>query len=531
MFFDQPDKKKANGVVYTPQSIATEIVRFLKVEGVKTNRILEPSVGDGAFVAALSESGIGLNSLVAIDIDEGAIAKLELAYPNASFIAEDFLAFCEDSKPQVYDLVIGNPPYIRLRTFTSEFRRRVDRLSERTGYPRQALKNAWAAFSVAAEQCLAEDGTLAFVVPYEMMHVGYGVTLQHELFPKFARVDIFIPDTKAFKAIDQDAVLFVARKMSKESAGVFVSRIESLENINVTATVKIDYTDNLNLSENLKSFLLTNELLEAIKSRKSKCKTIGDLSKSMAGIVTAANDYFILHHKDVNAHDLGNWGRPILKKSAYLTLAPVISDEVFSQIKEIHPSYLLDFNSINQDDIPPAVKNYLKIGKAKGVDQTYKSRHRKPWFKVPIVPPSPAFFFKRSHSIPRLCVNEAGVYVTDTAYQIEPNPGYSAKGLCFSFYNSLSLLFAEIQGRFYGGGVLELTPNEFRRVPIIYTEPTDEDFDSFATLATSGDVEALANFGDSILINRHNISSEELALFRSAWTILREHRLRHGVTN
>ena len=39
------------------------------------------------------------------------------------------------------------------------------------------------------------------------------------------------------------------------------------------------------------------------------------------------------------------------------------------------------------------------------------------------------------------------------------------RGICYSFYNSLTLLYAEIAGRFYGGGVLELSPKEFRSLP------------------------------------------------------------------
>ena len=38
-----------------------------------------------------------------------------------------------------------------------------------------------------------------------------------------------------------------------------------------------------------------------------------------------------------------------------------------------------------------------------------------------------------------------------------------------AFYNSLTLAFAELEGRYYGGGVLELTPNELRVLPIPYT--------------------------------------------------------------
>ena len=62
--------------------------------------------------------------------------------------------------------------------------------------------------------------------------------------------------------------------------------------------------------------------------------------------------------------------------------------------------------------------------------------------------------------------------MTDTAYHIRMQDKWNVKDLCFSFYNSLTLLFAEIEGRFYGGGVLELTPEEFRGLPLAMLKPS-----------------------------------------------------------
>jgi adenine-specific DNA-methyltransferase len=51
--------------------------------------------------------------------------------------------------------------------------------------------------------------------------------------------------------------------------------------------------------------------------------------------------------------------------------------------------------------------------------------------------------------------------------------GFEINDLIYSFYNSLTLCFTELNGRFYGGGVLELTPNEFKNLPIPFTKSTD----------------------------------------------------------
>jgi hypothetical protein len=67
-------------------------------------------------------------------------------------------------------------------------------------------------------------------------------------------------------------------------------------------------------------------------------------------------------------------------------------------------------------------------------------------------------------------VNDAAVFTTDTIYRgrllgDETSPAAFAA----AFHNSLTMLTAEIEGRSFGGGVLELVPSEVARlrVPIL----------------------------------------------------------------
>ena len=65
---------------------------------------------------------------------------------------------------------------------------------------------------------------------------------------------------------------------------------------------------------------------------------------------------------------------------------------------------------------------------------------------------------KRSHRYPRMIVNQAGAYTTDTIYRGKAGAWrrVSARALSAGFHNSLTLLSAELEGRSFGGGVLEL---------------------------------------------------------------------------
>jgi adenine-specific DNA-methyltransferase len=91
---------------------------------------------------------------------------------------------------------------------------------------------------------------------------------------------------------------------------------------------------------------------------------------------------------------------------------------------------------------------------------------RENWYAVPSVWRSEAFFTKRSNIFPRIIKNDANAYVTDAFYRIRMKEGVDLQSFALSFHNTLTFIYAELGGRFYGGGVLELTPNEFKDLPV-----------------------------------------------------------------
>lgn len=513
------------GIVYTPTKIAKAIVTEVFLHsGPQVRAILEPSVGDGAFLDALKDCG-QLARVTALDIDDRAVERVRARFPSARIELGDFFSYAADSADR-YDLIIGNPPYIRRKNFNKDVKLAIEALAERQEYPRANLKNAWAAFVVASEALLNDEGRLAFVVPYELMNVDYGIALQRWLSLRFDRVDVYIPDEKAFKQIDQDAVLLIANKRSANS-GTFVRRVANLADLR-SEPRPVDLTSTTHTSINLKSFLLAPDFLERIRQMAASWRTVSEFCRNGAGIVTAANDYFILTDEDVSRNGLGAWTKPILKKSAYLGAGPIFTSEDFDRVRKSLPANFIDLNAYDEHNPDPVIEGYLQKGREAHIPDSYKARHRQQWFKVPVTWLGQGFFFKRSHSYPRLCINAAAVLVTDTAYSVNPVAPATMRGLCYSFYNSVTLLMSEIEGRFYGGGVLELTPNEFRRLPLFYIEPTPEEFDAFRDPVIWADAPTLALKGDERLVEHHGFDRSELMTIHEAWKTLRNHRLRHG---
>ena len=91
-------------------------------------------------------------------------------------------------------------------------------------------------------------------------------------------------------------------------------------------------------------------------------------------------------------------------------------------------------------------------------------------FLVPSVYKTNIGMLKRSHNYPRLILNSADAYTTDTAYRICTS--MKPDVLVYNFINSLTALSAELEGRHYGGGVLELVPSEIENllVPMVNIE-------------------------------------------------------------
>jgi adenine-specific DNA-methyltransferase len=522
---------KRNGVVYTPQKVAHAVVHYIstKLRG-NIPRVLEPSCGDGAFLKAIYDI-LPLVTVNAIDIDPAAIRKCRETVKGPNYRCGNFFDIAASETEGLFDLVIGNPPYIRPSNYSEKIKEDLNLLSKRVDYPKSNMRNTWAAFVLACEPLLDDEGVLAFVVPYELITVGYAKSLRDRISEKFERVDVFIPDEKAFNEIDQDAVLLVACKRSQEGKGFFLNQVRSLDYLEPNRISKVSAEAIDRYSTNMKSFLLDSEQLNLVHKLRSKIKKIGDYCNSSAGTVTAANDFFILNHEDVERLGLFQFARPIVQKASYIQQNPRFDQKDFERLRDSgKPCYLLDFGGHDAEGLSKEALVYISGGEEMGLDKRYKCRHRRPWYRVPVVPSSDGFFFKRSHLIPRIISNSAEVLTTDTAYQIRMFEGYHVDDLCVSFYNTLTLLFSEIDGRFYGGGVLELTPKEFRNIPLVFTSVDDGEYRKFVACFEAGEV----RFADMLLMG-DNMVTHQLALTDSDWTIIqrahqtvRDHRLRHG---
>lgn len=175
--------------------------------------------------------------------------------------------------------------------------------------------------------------------------------------------------------------------------------------------------------------------------------------------------------------------------------------------------------------LPKSIQKYIDVGEADKLHERYKCRIRKPWYKVPSIYSTQIGMLKRCHEAPRLVLNKIGAYTTDTAYRIT-STFTDTENLVCSFLNPITAITAELEGRYYGGGVLELVPSEIEKIYIPIIDGCKHDMVMLNDLVRSGKItDAIRIQGEKILTSL-GFSKEENEQLIEIWQKLQSKRMR-----
>lgn len=515
-------QNKRTGSYYTPKILSDFLVQhiFDKYVFSENVSVLEPSCGDGIFVSALSNFTAKRLDLDILDINKGELSKAKKIISKNSKIKykahhQDYLDFFL-SNDKKYSLVIGNPPYIKKNNMVDEQIQRCEKIHDRIidrvngKKSKEKIKNIWPAFVEAAIMSLNETGVLCFVIPAEILQVIYAKNLRTLIMDEFDRVEVFAFNELIFEGIQQDVVALIGVKGldNINEHGFSFYQVEALEDLKEPRFTEKNNNVHRTTLDKWTNYILTDEELNYIDGLKNNYKPIKSYcSKAEVGIVSAANDYFILSDSDIlenKLNRLNNIVKPILPKGYTI---PDIATFTFNDLNQLRATNkrvnFLHFPDLAKNKLGKIVNDYLKKGEVEKLHERYKMTKRKNWYRVPSIWKSEGLFVKRCHIYPKFFVNEADALATDSFYRVITKDEFDIKKLVFSFYNSLTFVLAELEGRFYGGGVLELTPNEFKNLSIPYSENiTDEQFNILdQMLRNQTSIEEILDFTNSILLS------------------------------
>lgn len=522
---------KLRGGFYTPKPIAEFILKWA-INGSSNSDILEPSCGDGVFLESLRNHKY--KSLSAVELDPVEAKKAEkIDLKNKSIINDDFHTYCNNTL-QRFDLIIGNPPYIRYQFFDRQQQVEAGEIFSKAGLKYSKLTNAWVSFVVGSSLLLKEQGKIGFVLPAEILQVSYAQPLREFLGKFYNKINIVSFEKLVFPDIQQEVVLLLCEKNNTNT-----HLIEHLELRDAEKLQKLDVSKLKSLKKKIdfKSnkwtfyFLEQKEIdfLEKLQNDKI-IPRLSEYAKVEVGITTGSNPFFTVPLSTVKFYNLEKYARPLVGRSVQVPSAIFTKKDWVKNRDSEARTHFLSFPKMNDLNGSEGARDYITLGEENNIHKGYKCRIRDEWQIVPSQRISEALFIRRNNKYPKLIINEAEAFTTDTMHRVTVKENGKIKAMTASYYNSLSFAFAEICGRSYGGGVLELMPNEVERILLPYNEKNAELLPIIdKMIRQKKDISELLKItNEKILKENYGLTNEEIELADSIWKKLSNRRLNRG---
>ena len=532
---------KLRGGYYTDERLASFMLKWV-LDG-NTKRLLEPGCGDGNFLSALSKlNHSNLEEVDAFEIEpeEASVARQRSASVETAEVNvynRDYLKWSVINlqNRDTYDAVVGNPPFVRYQYLDDDLQNYAKKIFEYHNLSFTRHTNLWVPFVVAAMSQLRAGGKLAMVLPAELLHVRHSQSLRSYLAKTCSELLVIDPKDLWFEDTLQGAIILLAKKKVRQSekshgVGIVSTRDKSFIGTNPESMFhEADFLNGETIEGKWMPALLETQEREALLKAKelSRVYQFDEIGEVAVGIVTGANKFFLVPDSVIEEYSLWEWAHPMFGRSKHVP-GVVYDEEVHkSNSNSDSPTNFIWFEGVkNKTDLSDKAREYIEKGEKEELHERYKCRIREPWFEVPSVYSTKMGMLKRCHHYPRVIYNKIEAYTTDTAYRIK-SENFSPQSLSFSFVNSLTALSAELEGRHYGGGVLELVPSEIRR--LLLPEPIggdEEVYDLDKRVRQDHNPDELLRIQDKKVLGNLGFDNEELESLHSGWKRLRDRRQR-----
>jgi adenine-specific DNA methylase len=548
--------QKLRGGYYTPEPIA----RFLSDWAVQTpdDRILEPSCGDGVLMEASLRSLLAKGAsrkkvalqVQGVEADESerqkALKRISaqgfssqavrihsgdfFSWCQSLFLSEGLLGLCE-VPPEKFDVVIGNPPFIRYQNFLEAHRKPAFEMMFRAGLKPNRLTNAWVPFVVAASFALSEKGRLAMVLPAELLQVNYAAELRCFLSNFFNKITLITFRKLVFADIQQEVVLLLAERNGGGAGGIRTVELNGIDDLptwQYSDFTRRELKPLDHSTEKWTQYFLDKKEIGLLRELKNHPLMIsaGDLMEVDVGVVTGENKFFVLNYEQIERLSLQKYVRRIVSRSAHLRGIDFSDAEWNFNRSQDYPSYLLDLSEVGFDELSQELHCYISAGERADYHSGFKCRIRKRWYVVPSIWVPDAFMLRQIHDYPKLVFNRACATCTDTIHRVRFRQGVNGNLVSASFLNSLTFAFAEVVGRSYGGGVLELEPNEAEKLLLPRKMAKNLPPKEIHSLLLKDGIDTVLAITDRmLLIEEAGLSLKEAQMLRQIWQKLKNRRI------
>lgn len=545
--FTDLDEDKLRGGYYTSSAVADWLCAWA-IRSHK-DRVLEPSCGDGVFLeaAAMRFAQLGARSaaiarqltgveIIAAEADQARTRLLDTLSQRAAHVVKtsDFFSWWQTTDQPAFDVVIGNPPFIRYQTFPEPHRSLAMALMVEQGLSPNRLTNIWVPFVVAAVASLRPGGRLALVLPAELLQVTYASQLRSFLTDRFQRIDIVACNELFFEKAEQEVVLLLADGALAAASDDNLCRVTMTETRTVgeitqraPAIVLADAQPKTIRHDNekwLKYFLSEREItfMRALRDSDITANLAAHASVDV-GVVTGKNEFFVLTSAQVEDLGLDGFTSPLVSRTAHLKGARVGKADWNAMSAAGDRVHLLHLKP-GDAKLTASLAKYIRFGEGNEVHKGYKCSIREPWYAVPSVWTPDGFLFRQIYDFPRVVLNRAEATSTDTIHRLTCTTEKPERVIA-NTYTWLTAASAEIEGRSYGGGVLELEPTEAERLLMPATLNGAIPLTECDKLMRAGRLDEVLEENARIVLRGHmGLSEQDCQILRGIWVKMRDRR-------
>jgi adenine-specific DNA-methyltransferase len=233
------NSKNKFGQYFTPKVVANFMIEMANIS--QNSKILEPSCGEGIFLELLHQKGF--HNISAYEIDK----ELATGFPFVRY--ESFVSAKIDEK---FDLIIGNPPYIRWKNLEEELKQE---LSSNPLWNRyfNSLCDYLYIFILKSIELLNDNGQLIFICPEYWMNTTHSISLRNYMVQNGYFEEIYhFNETPIFDKVTVSIVIFKFVKRKQKSDKIKVAKFYANQKLTNETLQKLKFQVELKDAEYLK---------------------------------------------------------------------------------------------------------------------------------------------------------------------------------------------------------------------------------------------------------------------------------------
>lgn len=479
-----PAERNAAGQFATPTALADAIVRacvaprFERAEGV---RVLEPSMGSGAFVGAvLRAMPARVANVTGVEVDRrfADAARALWASAPVTVLDGDFTRVTPAAR---VDLVVANPPYVRHHHLDAKDKVRLQALAAKElDLKVSGLAGLYVHFILRAHAWM-DDGALGvWLIPSEWMDVNYGSALRRYLTERVSLVRVHrfqAADVRFEDALVSSSVVCFEKRAPHAGDVCRFTGGPSIESPAIERALRVS-----ELHGRAKWGPLFAASAPALTVEHGAARvTLGDLVRVSRGIATGANDFFIRPREEFRALGVpARFLRPVLPSSRHLDNTVIEADD--EGWPRLDPALALldcDLPEATVRAKHPKLWAYLDSPAGRAASETYLGRGRDPWYAQEKRAPAPIVVTYmgrgRKGAAPfRFFWNRSQAIATNVWLMLAPKPAFAqalarrpelAQGLV-AHLTGLDTAALVGHGRVYGGGLHKMEPRELAALDV-----------------------------------------------------------------